>query len=686
MARRTRNRTVTLTEACRKLVLELEADLRLAIDEDSELAAGLKAEWMEAKEQNRTGKTLDAWTGDLVTQVAVSWVLSCVFVRFVEDNELIDRPLLSGPTSEDPAESRLLRARDAEQAYYREHPDHAEREYLKHVFGELANLPGMAELFDQRHALFWRITPRIEGGRRLIEFFRALDDETGQVRWRFTDPQRETRFLGDLYQDLSESARKAYALLQTPVFVEEFILDRTLEPALDTFGIEGFRMIDPTCGSGHFLLGAFERLLDRWRAEVPGGEPRDLVARALDAVNGVDVNPFAVAISRFRLLVAALAACKIERLEEAPNLRVRVAVGDSLLHGPGFAELRGVQTDLYGEFDLGHLYAFEVEGELREILGRQYHAVVGNPPYITPKDKVLNRVYREKYGSCHGKYALSVPFLERFVELAIDDEPNCPAGFVGQITANSFMKREFGKKLVEKYFPSWDLIAVIDTSGAYIPGHGTPTVILLHRNRRPVSETVRAVLGIQGEPSTPADPANGQVWSAILDQIDRPGSESEFVSVEDRERSAFHEHPWSLGGGGAGQLKERIDSKAARRLGDIADSIGITSVTGEDDFFIRGTRETSSRYGWETTAELVEGDLIRDWSIGEGASAAWVYNDDYVPRWPTNNVRAQAELWAYRSSISHRKRFGTPMVDKGLAWWEWQELYDSKLRTPLQGS
>ena len=44
------------------------------------------------------------------------------------------------------------------------------------------------------------------------------------------------------------------------------------------------------------------------------------------------------------------------------------------------------------------------------------------------------------------------------------------------ITANSFMKREFGKKLIEEFFPRVDLTHVIDTSGAYIPGHGTPTV------------------------------------------------------------------------------------------------------------------------------------------------------------------------------------------------------------------
>ena len=37
----------------------------------------------------------------------------------------------------------------------------------------------------------------------------------------FTDPDWNTRFLGDLYQDLSEEARKRFALLQTPEFVED---------------------------------------------------------------------------------------------------------------------------------------------------------------------------------------------------------------------------------------------------------------------------------------------------------------------------------------------------------------------------------------------------------------------------------------------------------------------------------
>src|SRR3546814_15830605 len=78
------------------------------------------------------------------------------------------------------------------------------------------------------------------------------------------------------------------------------------------------------------------------------------------------------------------------------------------------------------------------------------------------------------------------------------------------------MKREFGKKLIEDYLANEvDLTHVIYTSGAYIPGHGTPTVILYGRNRYPMAESVRAVLGIRGEPERPRDPAKGQVWSSI---------------------------------------------------------------------------------------------------------------------------------------------------------------------------
>ena len=44
-------------------------------------------------------------------------------------------------------------------------------------------------------------------------------------------------------------------------------------------------------------------------------------------------------------------------------------------------------------------------------------------------------------------------------------------------------------------------------------------MIVVGRARRPVLETVRAVMGIRGEPSAPPVPAEGLVWRAIVDQV-----------------------------------------------------------------------------------------------------------------------------------------------------------------------
>lgn len=678
----------TLTQACEALLTELEQDLWKALEEDpapgeESRRAEFQAEWSQAKKDGRTAQDFDTWVGDRITQIGASWVLSCVFVRFLEDNDLVDRPYLSGAIDPDPAKDRRKRAADAEKAHYAKHPDHGARDYLKVVFLELSRLPGMGELLDARHALLWRLTPRIEGGRRLLEFFRELDD-AGQLRWSLADPTLDTRFLGDLYQDLSEHARKTYALLQTPEFIESFILDRTLEPAIETFGLAEVRMIDPTCGSGHFLLGAFRRLLEHWQRAEPATEVTELVRRSLDAVHGVDLNPFAVAIARLRLLIAAVRACGLDRLTDAPRFPIHVAVGDSLLHGPRFGRLTGNFTEFTSEFSLGHLYSYEISDDLRSILGQQYHAVVGNPPYITPKDKALNAAYRQRFASCHREYALTVPFMERLVELAMEGQGGQAAGFVGQITSNSFMKREFGKKLIEEFLPRWDLTHVINTSGAYIPGHGTPTVILLLRHQAPRCAKVRAVLGIRGEPTTPADPVRGLVWSAIAKQLDHAGSESEFVSVEDRDRNVFGLHPWSLGGGGAAELKASLESASKSRLREHAAEIGFVCITRADDLYVAPSGSWQRHCGARTTT-FVEGDRIRDWCLLDPSEALFPYQDDpelspiELPRCPQVHVA----LWPHRTHLFLRREPNGNHLEIGLTWHEWSRFQRDRYRSPL---
>ncbi|MFZ5872560.1 MAG: BREX-2 system adenine-specific DNA-methyltransferase PglX, partial [Actinomycetota bacterium] len=539
-------------------VRRLEDDLRQQVDRLPDLAARLRSDHARASGVGRTAESWTAWLDAQATQAAVSWVLGCVFVRFCEDNDLTDRRWIAGVP--DRRGDGLARAVDGQAAWIQQHPRENDRTWLRESFRWLRGTRAGASMCPETDFVWWWDVSA-DAAEALVAFFRRRDGD-GRLVHRFDSPDWDTRFLGDLYQDLSQDARKRYALLQTPEFVEEFILDLTLDPALDRFGLNDFRMIDPTCGSGHFLLGAFRRLLDGWTRAEPGLEVRRRVERALDAVHGVDVNPAATAIAKFRLIVAALSACGATGLDtsDAPDFSrvLHVATGDSLIWGSGGRQL---QAELDGgELRLDeHRYAWEDVEQYPDILSRgRYHAVVGNPPYITVKDKALNAAYRDRYPTCHRQYALSVPFAELFFRLAVQDS-DAP-GTVGQITSNSFMKREFGSKLVEEFFPRIDLTHVIDTSGAYIPGHGTPTVILVGNHRYPRSQTVRAVLGIRGEPSAPAEPAKGLVWRSIVDNVDAPGAQTEYVSVTDLPRDRLRAHPWSLSGGGADELVGVIEA------------------------------------------------------------------------------------------------------------------------------
>jgi hypothetical protein len=667
------------------LLAKLEDDLRARVTDQPALDERLRADHAAAREAARTAQSYEEWRDDVFTQSAAAWILACVFVRFMEDNGLVETPRLAGPGA------RLALARDHQTVFFQKHPTDTEREYLHAVFRDVAALPAVGELFDERHNPLWSLALSGDGARALVQFWQRVDPATGALYHDFTDPEWDTRFLGDLYQDLSEDARKRYALLQTPEFVEEFILDRTLTPALDAFGWREVRLIDPTCGSGHFLLGAFRRLFELRQREEPAVEARESAQRALDAVCGVDVNPYAVAIARFRLLVAALRASGLARLRDAPAFRIHVATGDSLLHGKRWQlgtsreAQPGVQRDLLDGDRVEHFYASEDREALALLLGRQYHAVVGNPPYITVKDRALNDAYRQRYESCHMKYSLAVPFMERFFELALaptleagdrrgGSQTRPVAGFVGMITANSFMKREFGKKLIEQFIPRWDLTHVLDTSGAYIPGHGTPTVILFGRNQRPASETVRAVMGIRGEPTTPEDPARGLVWTAIMAQIDQPGSASEWVSTSDTARDTFARHPWSIGGGGAAELKELIEEQATTRLREQSESIGFMAITGEDDAFCVDPR--TARVRALVARPFVIGDGLRDWSAHSDVCVVFPYESGQAGL-PASGVAAGGGarfLWPCRIVLAARSMFGKTVEQHGFLWYEYLQF------------
>ncbi|WP_410535978.1 BREX-2 system adenine-specific DNA-methyltransferase PglX [Streptomyces sp. KL2] len=678
-----------LLDDLKQQVKAVETDLGKQVKALGEVGARLRAEYDQARKLGRTAATWISWLDERVTQVAVAWVLGTVFVRFCEDNHLIPEPYLTGPD----ADRRELA--EARYDHYVETDDNPTyRGWLERAFEELGAGQAGRLLFDRRHNPLYQIPLSHDGARELVDFWRQRN-EAGVLVHDFADPLSEdgtsgwdTRFLGDLYQDLSETARKTYALLQTPEFVEEFILDRTMNPAVREFGYEGLKMIDPTCGSGHFVLGAFRRLVRLWAEGQPGRDVHERVRAALDSVHGVDINPFAVAIARFRLLVAAMAAAGMRTLEEAAKYEwpIHLAVGDSLIKARQLELTLGGDED--GTDDPLASFAYTTE-DIHEHPGilepGRYHVVVGNPPYITVKDKNLNALYRELYASCAGKYALSVPFAERFFQLAKTGEPDGSGyGMVGQITASSFTKREFGQKLIEDYFGHRvELTEVIDTSGAYIPGHGTPTVILIGRRREGSlrSEIVRAVRSVQGEPGVPSRGEEGLVWQAILADIDNPGSIGQWVSVDDLSRKRyFSKQPWMLADGGL-EIVEGLSNGSSGNLSGQSSSIGMTALTGEDEVFLL-PESFSRRRGLDgDCAYLVNGDEVRDYSI---RSPQYVL----MPRDWRGSARdlsqaAMEYVWPYRTTLRTRLYFGKAPEERGLRWFDLAMFFYERHQVPL---
>ncbi|MFD1830780.1 BREX-2 system adenine-specific DNA-methyltransferase PglX [Streptomyces desertarenae] len=665
-------------------VKAVEADLGKQVKALGEVGVRLRTEYDRARKLGRTAATWNSWLDERVTQVAVAWVLGTVFVRFCEDNRLIPEPYLTGPDGD---RRELAEARY--DAYVETDEDPTYRGWLEKAFDELGQGQAGRLLFDKRHNPLYQIPLSHDGARELVEFWRQRD-EAGVLVHDFTDPLNEdgtegwdTRFLGDLYQDLSESARKTYALLQTPEFVEEFILDRTMNPAVREFGYEELKMIDPTCGSGHFVLGAFRRLVRLWAEGQPGRDAHERVRKALNSVHGVDINPFAVAIARFRLLVAAMAASGVRTLEEAARYEwpVHLAVGDSLIKARQLGLFDGVDgEDELAEFTYTTEDVHERPGILQQ--GR-YHVVVGNPPYITVKDKKLNDLYRELYDACGGTYALSVPFAQRFFELArCGNSEGRGYGIVGQITASSFMKREFGTKLIEGYFRDRvELTEVIDTSGAYIPGHGTPTVILVGKRREGSkrSATIRTVRSVQGEPTAPENGENGLVWSAIVDQIDKPGSVSQWVSVDDLERGRyFGKQPWILADGGL-EMVEQLQSASRQLMKVVIDPpIGRAIRAGADEAYIRPLRDTYRTMGdRKGLRPLMIGEIIRDWSATPEEAIWFPYAKELQPG------DLKGDLWPLRRVLEVRRTFQGDMADAGLRWWDYMQFTSSAYETEL---
>jgi hypothetical protein len=651
---------VLLAES-QKVVEELREDLTERATASPAVTEALKARHAAEKAAKTTADSFAEWQARFVEQVAAAWLLSCVFVRILEDRGLLGRARIAGSG-----------AADSQRQFFDMAPSLNERDYLRLVFRELSQFAVAKDLFDAKHNPVWLLAPSAKRAKALLRVFRTPSVDAPALRFG----QEDTRFVGDLYQDLDEGVRKRFALLQTPRFVESFILDRTLEPAIEKFGLDDTTVIDPTCGSGHFLLGSFERLFDhRLRAE-PGLDEREAARKALDAVYGADINPYAVAISRFRLTLAFLEKAGFKRIADAPKLPLHLVVADSLLHNPNETQVNfSTRPGQLDEVWRGEEFALQ-DRDASFVLHGEYSVVLGNPPFSTPAEPILKEHYRHIYRSATGKFTLSAPFVERYFQFAQPD------GFVGLINSTYFALKRFGRPLIEEVLPSYTLDTVANTSGVWFPppGFKTSTGILFGRRTRQ-SGPVCVVRQTGQDSGAPAPGELSKAWQSVIEAVLHPGFSNEYVESESVPISQLRQWPWQLVGGAGATHIATLESRSKYTLDEFLteDGIGFAGISGADEIF-RQSSSFFSQFGlndWCRPSYV--GDDVRDYGVRPSASVFWPYDDDLELR--KLDTPALHYLWRFQPILATRATFHkTTYSESGEPYWKWHQISTSRLQ------
>ena len=660
------NDRARLTTALRDHVGKIAADLRAKMRAPG--YTRVRAQQLHADE--KVAEDFDVWTDLLSRRAAVLWVLKSVYVRVLEDRGLL-------------TPGRLL-DQEAQQLFERLAPHLGETAFLRWVYRDLASSHGgLPELFSPQPAEV--ALPSDELSRALIAFWRHRDADTGAT-WSFAEERFEGELMGDLYQELDPVVKDRFALCQTPDFVRAFILDRTLTPAIETFGADEVRLLDPACGSGHFLIDGLKRLVAATAAKHPDWERAKVVAHALDRVVGVDLNDYACALARARLIMTASELAGVTKLADAARFHPHVYWADGLEQVERDEVKPSVQFSLFEKVEekpRATLTRSDVRAALRKVFATKFHAVVANPPYIQESDDVRKAYHREKVGrlpryvSAYQQYHLSSPFTERCFQLAV------PSGFVGVIIDNQFMKRDFGVPFIEKVLKSLDLSLIVDSSQAFIPHHGTATAILLGANRRPSAPIVPVVRSKRREPGTPDVPHEGKVWTGILEAAGAAAGatafENEYVALAHMERKKLDKHPWVLGGGGAAELAALLESSAATTLGAQFPTSGRVAHTGADGAYaVDGAVLRRAGVPDQYIADFVEGDRVRDWALTTPSQIVFPYEEDLsqVPEQP--NHPAIRWLWPFRAMLWERREPQGTHREIGFSWHQYSRFHPER--------
>jgi type I restriction-modification system DNA methylase subunit len=427
-------------------------------------------------------------------------------------------------------------------------------------------------------------------------------DILGSVYERFLGKVIRLTAGGNAKVDEKPEVRKAGGVYYTPTYIVDYIVKNTVGQIVNLSNpdaVSKIKIVDPACGSGSFLLGAYQYLLD-WHLDwYASHQPEKWIRNRtlitadnktyrlsleekkrilLNNIHGVDLDPQAVEVTKLSLLLKVVEdPGQLKMFEEGrilPDLSKNIKNGNALIGADYFS------AQMFADMDeMKRVKPFDWQSEFPEVFKRGgFDAVIGNPPYIriqAMQEWASEQVefYKQKYtAASKGNYDIYVVFIEKGLSLL---NPN---GRLGFILPHKFFNAKYGEPVRGLVAKGKHLSKIVHFGDQQVFDGATTYTCLMFLDKRGADE-------FEFTKISDLENWRGYQTSEVLET-------SEVSGVISASRATTAEWNFTVGKGAA--LFEKL-SKMPVKLGDVAELFVGLQTDADDVYILEEVRQEKNK-------------------------------------------------------------------------------------------
>jgi adenine-specific DNA-methyltransferase len=371
-------------------------------------------------------------------------------------------------------------------------------------------------------------------------------------------------------QTYTDEHRKLLGTHYTPDSIVDCIVRRALQPLLESSdNPQGIRILDPACGSGLFLLKAFDVLAEHWQKSFGSFGPKEARHFLENSLFGIDIDEKAVSTAR-RLLSEKASLPE----SDSPFLNENILVADALSLKPPSSQIDlGNQTlDIHSLFEK-----------------HSFDCIVGNPPYVRIQNTAVEKRqhYISAYATASGRFDVANLFLE-LSEYLLEDQ-----GRLGFIVSNKILSTAGAKRLRTFLLSHFSIDEIIDLSDTKLFEAAVLPMILVATRSKNDGYRI-AYSSVTESHSQISNPIKTDNLLTIIEKSQIPSQLD--VSYADRvfqvqrfyaNLPSVRANVWTFHNERENRLLSKLRHNSVHTLGEIAEKISVGLKTTADTVFIK---------------------------------------------------------------------------------------------------